>query len=307
MHQMIEVYTDDNIDISGGAAVALGCFDALHIAHTALIRSCVNYAHENGYRAGVVMFDERPECVLRGKLYDDSILTNEAKYPILESVGVDFVYIKRFRSIVGEDARHFIELMLSALDIKAMFAGFHYHFGKAASGDAEMLRQLGTEMGFDVEIMEPVMIGDTIVSSTHVRKLIKLGDVENAAIFLGREFSLCGSVYKDRGVGRSIGIPTANLVLTDGIILPAFGVYATMVAVDGERYAGVTNVGVRPTFGLDKPTVETYILDFDGDIYGKEISVSFCRRIRNEITFANKSELMAQIEKDIFEASNALK
>ena len=180
-----------------------------------------------------------------------------------------------------------------------MVAGHDYHFGYQGQGDPERLRQLCGELGVGCDIIGRVELDGITVSSTYIRTLIQKGDMERAARFLGHPHTLSGPVVHGKGLGRTIGIPTSNLVVPQGVLMPAFGVYATRVWIEGKGYLAVTNVGVRPTVeNTDRVTVEPWILDFDGDLYGQNIRVEFYKQLRPERKFGSIDELKTAILKN---------
>ncbi len=177
--------------------------------------------------------------------------------------------------------------------------GYDYSFGRQRRGNIALLRELGRALGFHVHVVEQVLIDHTPVSSTSIRQKVQQGDLAGARILLGRDYQICGTVVrgKDRG-GRMLGFPTANLVVVDEL-LPKQGVYAVHVVVDDRTYPGVTNIGYNPTFGDTALSVETHILDFQGDLVGRTIKVSFIERLRDEKAFSGVEELAAQIRRDV--------
>lgn len=289
-------------DFKTPTVIALGSFDALHIAHMQLVGYAVDYAKKNNISSGVYMFERRPETVLMPDDDNLCILSNDSKCDILDSAGVDIVCFSNFGDICNMSARDFVMMLKDNFDISCVVVGFHYRFGYKAEGDVELLKTLGDELGFEVKVFDPIMIDDRIVSSTYIRSLVAKGDMHRALRFLGRPFFLLGDVIADRGFGSQIGFPTANISVQNDMALPAFGVYATKVYIDGIEHNGVTNVGIRPTFSLDMPTVETHILEFDGDIYGECIKVDFIAKIRGEKKFNTLNELQVQIFSDIDKA-----
>ncbi len=290
-----------------GTVLALGSFDALHIAHRQLICDAVQYAKQNNLLSGVLLFDRRPECVIRPEELCASLYTNADKCKIIAEMGVGFVYFIKFdEAFRNMRAGEFAEMLKEKFHAVRLVVGEHYHFGRNAEGDAQTLKMLGGRLGFDVAVSRLMKVDQTLVSSTHIRMLLGQGDVGSAARFLGRYYAITGRVQADRGVGRQLNAPTANLIPDPSLVRLRFGVYATFVSLGGRRYRGVTNVGIRPTFSLGQYGIETHILDFDGDIYGQEITLEFVRRLRDEIRFESQEELAAQIAKDIRAAKDIL-
>lgn len=282
-----------------GTAVVLGDFDGLHAAHTAIIKNGTEYAKRYGLKSGVMLFEENTKSVLEN-INVELITENEEKIRLLEDMGLDFAYMVRFdREFMRKTPEEFIRYLSDKLRAKAVFAGYDYKFGHMAAGNADTLSKLSKEYGMEAVILPEMKIGGKTVSSTYIRSLIKSGKMEEAAEFLGREFSICGKVEKGLQNGRKMGFPTANISYSPKIVLPCTGVYAGFTYVKGKKYKSVINVGNNPTFGAERITVESHILDFDCDIYGEYVRVSFAKRIRGDIKFKNMKELTEQIEKDV--------
>lgn len=288
----------------GGTVLALGSFDAIHTAHQKIIKKAIQYGKENGLKSGVYQFLTQPCEVLNPKEFKGNVYTNAQKEVILESLGVDFAYFEDFsEEFIKLSPESFIKELCEKFDVKCVVVGFHYRFGYKGEGDSELLKKLGEKYGFETIIVCPVKKDGTLISSTLIRNYILSGEIKKANAFLGREYSILTEVKKDRGVGTSVlNIATANLTLEKNLVLPENGVYLTKVIYDNKAYPAVTNVGTRPTFDLDEKTVETHILDFKEDIYGKKIEVLFLEQIRKEVKFQNSDQLKMQILSDIDKA-----
>lgn len=279
--------------VSGGSVVALGDFDGLHIAHMTIIRNGINYARDRGLKSGILLFEENTKGARL-------ITPNEAKLELLEREKPDFVYLRKFtKDFMRLSPREFIGLLIKTLDIRAVCVGYDYSFGYKAEGDVELLRKFGAEYGFEVLVTGAMSMDGKIISSTYIRQLIEAGSIEEANRFLGRRFCVEGIVLNGLRNGTKMGIPTANVNYDSKMALPKNGVYAGITYVDGKRLKCVINVGNNPTFNADRITIESHILDFNEDIYGKYIRVSFALRLRDDIKFNGIDELKAQIEKDI--------
>ena len=286
------IYAGENIP-TGGSVAALGNFDGLHTAHMAIIRKAIGFARERGLKSGVMLFEENTKGA---KL----ITSNRTKLELLEREKPDFVYIRKFtKEFMRLSPREFIELLIEKLSIKAVCVGYDYRFGYRAEGNVELLKKFGAEYGFEVLVTEAMSMDGQLISSTHIRSLIESGDIETANKFLGRSFRIDGYVQKGLQNGRKMGIPTANVGYDKNMTLPKDGVYAGITYVDGKCLKCVINVGSNPTFGAKHTTIESHILDFDEDIYGKYISVSFAKRLRGDIKFPSMEALKEQINKDI--------
>ena len=279
--------------VSGGSVVALGDFDGLHIAHMTIIRNGINYARDRGLKSGILLFEENTKGARL-------ITPTEAKLELLEREKPDFVYLRKFtKDFMRLSPREFIGLLIKTLDIRAVCVGYDYSFGYKAEGDVELLRKFGAEYGFEVLVTGAMSMDGKIISSTYIRQLIEAGSIEEANRFLGRRFCVEGIVLNGLRNGTKMGIPTANVNYDSKMALPKNGVYAGITYVDGKRLKCVINVGNNPTFNADRITIESHILDFNEDIYGKYIRVSFALRLRDDIKFNGIDELKAQIEKDI--------
>lgn len=291
----------------GETAVILGDFDGLHKAHTAIIADAVEYARHNGIKAGVFLFEENTKKFLEKKNIR-LITDNEERAYILKKLGVDFMYKVKFDLKFSEKTpSEFAKYLKEKLNAKAVFCGYDYRFGHKASGDAKMMREFGKKYGFETFVMPQIKIDGSVVSSTYIRTLLQTGDIKKANLFLGREFSISGVVEEGLKNGTKMGFPTANLCVNADIIIPDSGVYAGYSYIDGIKYKCVINIGNNPTFNAKKITVESHILDFCEDIYGKNIRISFVERIRGDIKFKGMEQLACQIKNDVLMARDILK
>lgn len=285
--------------------IALGNFDGLHTAHMAIIEKCRRYAEEHDCKSGVLLFSEHTRSVTSGAVR--IITTEKQKLEILRSVGIDFVYIRDFDDeFMRLSPEQFVDRLTAVLHPAAVCVGYDYRFGHKAAGDVTLLRELGAAHGFETIVTDEIDLDGSAVKSTRIRELIADGEVEKAAKLLGRPVRIEGEVEKGLQNGRKMGIPTANIRYDPDSVLPADGVYAGYTYVDGKRYKSVINVGSNPTFGAKRITVESHILGFDEDIYGREIAADFIKRLRSDIKFADVSELIDQIKSDIARAGKEL-
>lgn len=283
---------------------AIGNFDGVHLGHVALIKEAGRLAKENNVPCGVYTFWPHPRVVLSHQNVE-LICTREQKMKRFEEEGVEFVieepFTHDFSMMTGQQ---FCERVIAqALRAKAVVTGPNFHFGHGATGSPEKMAQWLKPFGIKHDLVPPVIVGDKLSSSSAIRVAVKSGNVEEATAMLGRPFSVIGTIVKGDGRGRTIGVPTANLD-SESTLMPAPGVYATRVRVDGSQYAAATNVGTRPTFSRShKVHIESHLLKFNEDIYGKKIEVSFVRKIRDEKKFASGDELKAQIAQDLKEVT----
>lgn len=288
-------------------AVALGNFDGLHKAHMAIIENCRITAEKNGLKCGVFLFSEHTSEIIKNEKV--GIITGErAKLELLEKAGMDFAYIRTFdKAFMNLSPEEFITALVNKLHPKAVFVGYDYRFGFGAKGDTALLKELGSKYGFSVNVTEKITYDGVAVKSTTVRKCVSDGDMEQAYNLLGRPFSIEGEVIRGLQNGRKIGIPTANIGCCDNVLIPKNGVYAGRTYVDGECFDSVINVGTNPTFDGRNLSIESHLLGFDGDIYGKTAKVEFVKYLRGDIKFNSIDGLVSQIRRDIENAVQELK
>lgn len=281
-----------------GTVVALGNFDGLHIAHMQIIRNGIQYAKEHGLKAGVLLFEQNTKNFTERKRVE-LITPNSAKLELLERENVDFVVMRRFtKEVMSKSPEAFVEFLVDKLNVKAVCCGYNYSFGYMAAGRVDTLRFLCQRYGVEVLVTDQVCIDETVVSSTQIRKCIIDGDMEMTEEMLGRRFCVEGPVVKGFQNGRKLGFPTANVCYDEAMAIPKEGVYAGITYVNGKRLKSVINVGNNPTFGADKVTIESHILDYNENLYGEYIRVSFAKRLRGEIKFDSLAELKQQINED---------
>lgn len=282
-------------------AVSIGNFDGVHKAHVELIQK--TNEEKGDLKSVVYTFSPHPFIALSKEI--ELITSEEKKEELIEITGVDILYkencTKEFLEKSGEE---FIkEVLVEKLGAKKVFVGYDFRFGKNGSCDVEFLKELSKKYGFTVTILDKKALGGTLIKSSEVRKFIKSGEIEKANELLGRAHSYSGVIEKGKALGRTFGYPTANIMPDENMILPKFGVYVTKTKVDGKVYPSISNVGINPTVEDGKKAkIETFILDFEGDLYGKSIEVSFLGMIREEKKFSSKEALFSQIEKDVKEA-----
>lgn len=282
------------------SCLALGVFDGVHLGHRKVILNAVNKAQKSGATAGVVTFSKHPRFFIT-KSQPSMIISLEERLKLFEELGVEAAVVLDFdEKLAGMTAKDYLEkVLIGCFNAKSITIGYNHRFGCDKQGNSAFLREYSKKYGYEVSVISPVKIDNHVVSSSAVRKFVLKGDADSAAKFLGRSFKVAGAVIHGQHLGRSLGFPTANLSLPDEIIVPLEGVYSGLVKIDSKVYHAVINVGKRPTIGdLKKDLVEAHILDFDEDIYGRIIEVSFFKRIRDEKKFDSLDELKAQIQKD---------
>lgn len=287
-------------------AVCIGNFDGVHRAHRQLIERTVK--GKGPLKSAVYTFYPHPSEFFGVKT--EKITSEEEKDRLIESLGADVLYKQPCNAaFLAMTPDEFAENILkNTLGAKKVFVGYDFTFGKNSSGTGETLVSLGKKYGFEVEILPELKTdGGIAVKSTAIRGLIKKGEIESANDMLGRAFSYSGEVFHGKRLGRKLGFPTANIYPEDGLVLPPYGVYATKTTVDGKCFFGISNVGVNPTVESgSRPKIETHIMDFDGDIYGKRITVSFYAMIRKEQKFENADALKEKIKNDLEKAKKII-
>jgi riboflavin kinase/FMN adenylyltransferase len=280
--------------------VTIGVFDGVHLGHQRLISELLKQAARRRLMAGVVTFRQHPEDILSPGKTLPFLTDIKTRTKLLRDEGVDFIVPLSFTpGLAGLGARRFIALLQEHLKMRGLVVGPDFALGRQREGDIETLRKLGKEMGFSLTIVPPLEINGEIVSSTAIRKAIADGDMKKVRELTGRYFSLYGKVVAGAGRGESLGFPTANLDVNSGQALPPDGVYTGLANVNGKVYQSMTNIGKNPTFGNPRRTVETFLLDYSGDLYGRELSVEFVARLRDEKKFKNADELKKQLAEDI--------
>ena len=296
----------DNKIKNQGTAVALGYFDGIHIGHKSVLNKALQKAKEKNLVPVVVLFDIHPKKLLTGKV-PPMLTKEEKKREILTDMGFR-IFDFGFSEGMNYEPHEFIEkILVEALGAKVVSCGFDYHYGKGGKGNSDTMRADLSGRGIEFYSLEPVYLGDEIVSSTAIRKFIASGEIEKANAMLGEYFSYDFAVNKGDGLGRTWGIPTINQSFPEDFIVPKYGVYVSETVVDGESYLSVTNVGTRPTVqGCDERS-ETCILDFSGDLYGKEVQVKLIKYLRQEKKFPNVDELRQAIGNDIENARKVYK
>lgn len=291
--------------LSQSTSVALGLFDGLHRGHQQVILKAVSHSKE--MIPTVFSFDyDNPALISKPDF--KALLSPTLKARLLESLGVEQFVCPPFSFIKDMSARRFLEEILqTALQAKAVFCGYDYRFGKNAEGDTRMLEEFCASNGIYCEVLPALTEGGSPISSTRIRECIHSGRMEEAQTLLGYPYTIDFPVSEGRKLGRRLGFPTINQPYSKGNILPRFGVYASLAQIDGKSYMGVTNVGVKPTVGTDNPpSAETYLIGYEGDLYGRQIPLSLIRFVRPEQKFASIEDLKGQIAKDTREVIRTL-
>ena len=284
------------------AWLAIGIFDGVHRGHQEVLRRLVSGAHEKASPAVVLTFTPHPAVVLGGKSGFKCLTTPEERTDLLLSFGVDIVITQTFdRLLADQTAEQFMQRVERSLGLRHLVIGYDTALGRGREGNAARLTGIGRTLGYSLESIPPLKDEQGIISSTRIRASVAAGDMTAAASGLGRYFFVTGPVVHGDGRGHTINIPTANIQVSAGKLIPANGVYATRAWVDGKSYPAATNVGIRPMFtpDLPAPVIEAHLLDFSQDLYGKPVKLEFVEYLRPEEKYASVEALLEQIRKDI--------
>ncbi|MCU6761351.1 Riboflavin biosynthesis protein ribF [uncultured Roseburia sp.] len=290
----------DTLDfkINEDVILSLGKFDGIHRGHS-LLMDALKEGKKRGLKSAVLTFSISP------KVHFDSemkiLTTDEEKMQLLYEDGIDYVIECPFNDeIMKMDAEAFLKMLADRMPIREIVAGTDFRFGYKRQGDHELLKRCAPKYGYQIKIFEKRQFEGTDISSTRIRRLLTEGEIEKANELLGYEYFFCGKVLHGNELGRTIAAPTANLLPPAAKLLPPFGVYAAHIAINGDIYRGISNIGKKPTVNGEYPAgVETYIFDFDDNLYDKAIKVSLCSYIRPERKFRSLEELKKQMKKDI--------
>lgn len=299
----MEIITSLDVELKNkypATVIALGTFDGLHLGHTDVINTARDYAERNGLKLAVFTFSNHPLALIRPDLVPVRIISAEEKIKLLESFGVDYLinipFTEDFAALSPDE---FLE-RLSCFNYRWLVVGENFTYGFLGSGKTETLERSGRKNGFDVIVRPLVKINGNVVSSTGIRNLIQAGHIEYANRMLGRAYAITGKIVHGEQRGRKLGFPTANIELLHGeMAVPAPGVYAVTVSIEGSIYEGMGNIGNNPTFNdVEHARLEVNLFNCSGDLYGKTMSVQFHKYIRAEKKFSGVEELCRQIEED---------
>jgi riboflavin kinase / FMN adenylyltransferase len=291
----------DSIPDGPDAWVSIGIFDGVHLAHRRILEELRGQAAPDG-QSLLITFEPHPQQVLQGDAAPVPLLTPlDEKLGLLGESGLSGTCVIPFtRELSGLDPEKFVtEVLLRRCPVRKLVIGYNHAFGKGGAGGGDLLKRMGEERGFEVQIEPPVILDGEAVSSTRIRSLLIGGRAASANRLLGRRYSLYGSVVRGAGLGRKFGFPTANLsVESPQKLIPGNGVYAVFARVRGKSHPGICNIGTRPTVGGTRRSIETFIMDFDGDLYGTPLKVEIVEKMRDEVKFDSVRFMIGQMEKD---------
>ena len=281
--------------------LTIGVFDGVHRGHQEIVRKLIENARADSAPAVVLTFDPHPAGVLSG--HDIQCLTTpDERAEILGKLGIDFVITQRFtRRLSTVTAREYMARLKKNLGLKHLLIGYDFALGKGREGNAAHLTELGREMNYSVEVIPALSDESGVISSTEIRKLVRTGNISEAAKLLGHPYTVSGPVIHGEGRGKKINFPTANIDYPKQKAIPSNGIYACWAYLGSEKFMAATNVGFNPTFTPERqvPSVEAYLLDFDREIYGEELRLEFVSRIRDELKFGSVEALIEKIREDV--------
>jgi riboflavin kinase/FMN adenylyltransferase len=292
-HQLASAAPDQD------TVLTLGVFDGVHLGHQHLMRRLIRMAEPSCVPA-VLTFSNHPATVLRPGTHIGYLNTPEEKIRLIKEQGVELVVSLDFTPEVAQvSAEDFSTMLVEIFRTKGLVLGPDAALGHNREGTVDYLRRRGEKLGFWVEPVHPLVLDGAEVKSSRIRTAVLQGDMAACARLLSRKFSVNGQVVVGDRRGKQLGFPTANLEIESGMMVPGDGIYATWAVIDGVRHPSATSIGVRPTFGLTQRLVEVYVIDFDGDLYGKNLCVEFVGKLRNQQTFPGVDALIDQINRDV--------
>ena len=310
----MEVFRRDpeTLESDRPTVLTIGKFDGIHRGHRHVLEAVAARAHANDWQSAVIILWPPPPEVLRPGAQIPRLSTLAEREAAIAASGIDLLILWPFTLELSRlTPRDFMQVLRDRLDLRVLVIGSDFALGHRRSGTPDVLRELGKELGFDVEVSPPYVHEGQAVSSSRIRGHLSAGDPAQAARLLGRWPTLTGTVARGDGRGRTLGFPTANLHLSEPLAVPAHGIYATFATLAPEAEAvvhrSVTSIGVRPTFGdANALTIETYLLDYNGDLYDQVLRLHFVEKLRDELKFTSVEALIAQMEQDVIHARSAL-
>jgi riboflavin kinase/FMN adenylyltransferase len=287
----MKVYNEYFPNIGKPFAVCIGKFDGLHTGHRLVLHTLLEEARRHSAVSVAYSFEPRNNT--------PRLLTQDEKASLFASFGIDvLINAELTHEFMAQTAEQFIQKLAACGELKAVAVGRDFRFGRGAAGDVSLLKELGAKLGFDVHAIGQAEADGQPVSSTRIRECVKEGSVERAGLLLGRDYALSGEVIEGRHLAAKLGYRTANILPPQGKVIPAFGVYAAYVDAPEGCWPAMVNIGVKPTIDGHELLIESHLLGFSGDLYGKRITVRLVKKIRDEIKFSNLKQLSAQLDKD---------
>jgi riboflavin kinase/FMN adenylyltransferase len=304
---MQTIDTLSQADLPCTSFVTVGSYDGIHIGHQRLLNEMKQAAEQDGHCTVVITFYPRPRMVLTPDIPARYLTPPAEKLALLEQMGIDLTAVLHFTSSVAQmTPESFIEEMITHLHMRELWVGPNFALGRQRTGDIPRLRQLGKQHGFVVRVVQPLILGGAMVSSTRIRNLLEHGQIREATTLLGRYPSLNGQVVAGDRRGRTMGFPTANIQVSPESFMPVNGVYACFVWIGQDRYLAVANIGTRPTFDGSQHTVEVHLLNYERDLYGLHLKLDLVEFLRPETQFGNMNALANQIKTDVQRAARLL-
>lgn len=298
---------DRNYSTSLPSAIALGTFDGIHMGHRQLIHELLRKKRQFGYQTIVYTFLNHPLQILAPEKEPLRIMMLKEKVKGFSKLGIDILILNSFDDFfLHQTPRAFLDHLYEKIPVKSFVVGFNFRFGYKGAGDIHYLKKETEQTGLNLVSVFPVESEGEIVSSTLIRNKIQEGKMEDAARLLTQPYSISGMVIRGFGRGKDLGFPTANLCFSSRKVLPAYGVYLTKCIIKSKSYWGLTNVGINPTFSNGSTHVETYLLDYNENIYGQTMKISFLQRLREEIKFDKSEDLIRQMELDSMKAKKLI-
>lgn len=295
------IILDENVkgDFSEGTYIALGSFDGLHKGHMTLINKVVDEAMADGLKSAVYTFKNHPLTIAKPELAPKLLMDNKQKIHLLRAKGVDAtIFISFTMEYMQTEAEEFILSLINDFNAKGFIVGFNYKYGYQNKGNVDTLKAMADKYGFKLFIMDAALSNDDIISSTRIRNLILKGEMKEANKLLFEPFMLRGTIIGGKKLGRKLGFPTANMDYDTKYVIPKTGVYYTNSMINGKLHKSITSVGYNPTVEGKNLSIETFILDFDREIYGEEIKLYFVEYMRDEEKYATLNELVDQLKRD---------
>ncbi|MHB1293495.1 MAG: bifunctional riboflavin kinase/FAD synthetase [Anaerolineae bacterium] len=301
MTTRIKIYNSlDSVQPTLETVLTVGTFDGVHRGHQALLRALVQRAAETGRSSAVLTFHPHPRLLFQPQSKPLCLSTLDERIAMIEALGVDSLLLLPFtRELADTSARDFAALLHDKMRMRELWVGADFAMGHGREGNVAFLQELGPELGFEVHVVQPLYDGSEPISSTRIRALLARGQVLEAGRLLGRLYTVTGRVIVGAKRGRVLGFRTANIRPDPECSIPGDGVYAVWAIVDGQRRAGVANVGIRPSFDAGERLLEVHLLDYEGDLYGRDLAIQFVQWLRPEKRFEETGALVDQVQRDI--------